>query len=163
MSTEEKPKEDQFLSMLLGRETTLKEYMIESTIKSTIKTLRNSWDQQTVDERKRRRKHVRVMYAEFLRLREENISATGWAEFAIEGVITGDLEEIKLWVDGLLFKDESEPYRSEQKARFAHFRQLAQDAIDSGFEAMQERLKRERHEREQNSQGSQDSQESKVS
>lgn len=95
--------------------------------------LSGSWHMQDVRERRRRLTFVAQMSVASEKIKEQVVAATAWMDWAIEGVITGDLPALKTYgVDMLSESHFVWSYREVEGKRlaeiYAPFRELAQQA-----------------------------------
>lgn len=97
-----------------------------------------SWFMQHRDERRRRMDFVLRLTNELRKLREGGtVLCTAWAEWAIEAVIVGDLDELKMWgIDGLSEADFAKnigPQEAPALAKtYAAFREICEEAHLTG-------------------------------
>ena len=102
----------------------------ESLQRRTIENFRNSWAEQNRESCKTRMDYILRMAAELQDIRARGHRfATAFCEHAIEGVITGDTKEIRIWSDMLQFEGEDESHRAEWAAVFTKFRELCDEAV----------------------------------
>jgi len=93
--------------------------------------LSGSWHMQDARERRRRLTFVAQMSVASEKIKEQVVAATAWMDWAIEGVITGDLPALKTYgVDMLSESHFVWSYREVEGKRlaeiYAPFRELAQ-------------------------------------
>src|SRR5580698_7067843 len=91
-----------------------------------------AWHMQDVSERRRRLAFVAQMSVVLEGIKKEVVTSTLWADWAIEAVITGDLNALKTYgVDGLSETHFTWNYRNPAEGRrlaeiYAPFRELAE-------------------------------------
>lgn len=85
---------------------------------------------QPLEERRRRMHYVIKLAAEQERLVERDRFATRHSELVIESVIDGDWKAVKMWTEGLLFKDEPS-VREVAAKNFAKFVEIATEAYET--------------------------------
>lgn len=113
------------LSELLGKPVTAEE-LFEKYVREDYA---GSWTNQSPEARKSRMKYILQMAAELQEIRKVTIQATGFCEFAIEGVITGKIADVRMWSEGLTFPEEELDYRERMTTVFARFREICDEAM----------------------------------
>jgi hypothetical protein len=115
------------LSDLLGRNVTAEELFERWLQEDFVR----SWTRQSPEARKSRMKYVLQMAAELQEIRKVTIQATAFCEFAIEGVITGKIEDVRMWSKALTFPEESADlqYQERMALVFARFREICDEAM----------------------------------
>ena len=90
-----------------------------------------SWAFQSPEARKSRMKYVLQMAAELQEIRKVTIRATAFCEFAIEGVIMGKIEAVRMWTKAMTFPEESSHPQEQARmvAVFARFREICDEAM----------------------------------
>ena len=68
-----------------------------------------SWSMQASGERQWRMRYVLALASELEKIRKETMFATTWAEWAIEAIITGEVDDLRLW--GIAHLSETELLR----------------------------------------------------
>lgn len=96
---------------------------------------RGAWKNQPPECRHQRMSFVLRMGAECAVIRQKTMQATAWCEWCIEGVITGEAHQIRLWANAMTFEGHMRQHQDEGDHRrlvqlFTRFKDLALEAAD---------------------------------
>jgi len=100
-----------------------------------------TWVMQPPVERRRRMHYVLLLSQTLADVRRETTFGTTWAEWAIEAVITGELDDLRLF--GISMMSETELMRTVGNAEhavyyasiFARFREVCEEAYTTALQA----------------------------
>ena len=108
--------------------------LVNELIEHMTRGFSGAWHMQDVSERRRRLAFVSQMAVVLEGIKKDTVAMSIWADWAIEAVITGDLNALKTYgVAGLSEAHLTWNYRNQAEARrlvkaYAPFRELAEQA-----------------------------------
>lgn len=114
--------------------SSLEDVFRESYAKRMSEKIEGSWAFQGRNEQRRRMGFVLRLAEELKKIRDGGTRFSSlWAEWAIEAIITGNLEDLKMWgIDGLSEAGFNENAGPEAAARYApvyaNFREICEEA-----------------------------------
>ena len=125
MSNSPKKDIEDLWTKLTGGKTTFQERIIQRAIGR----FQSSWSEQDTEERNRRFHHIVEMVAEYKLILTKTRHASMWCRTAIEGVINGDTDEIRHFIDMYEMNSEDPGWKEKFDPVYEKFLDLVREAI----------------------------------